>query len=182
MAAALLFKRGGKLFYCQRLATVRAVALSNPEGCEADTMANLVRPLRCTLSVPVKPSTCQSGATNQGSPSAKQQATHSRGSGYAYPPRAGWGLSELPGWAGRPGWLAGGGPRGPESEFDRAGCSGLACQGATEWAGLAGWAGLGWLGWAGLAGWGYRRCQTACRNLPCPSAAARRLWAAANKS
>ena len=88
---------------------MRAVALTNPEGCEADTMANIVRPLRCTLSVPVKPSTCQSGATNQGSPSAKQQATHSRGSGYAYPPRAGWGLSELPGWAGRPGWLAGGG-------------------------------------------------------------------------
>ena len=125
---------------------MRAVALSNPEGCEADTMANLVRPLRCTLSVPVKPSTCQSGATNQGSPSAKQQATHSRGSGYAYPPWARWGLSELPGWAGRPGWLAGGEPRCPKaSSTERA---------AADWHVRGPQNGLGWLGWLGwLAGW-----------------------------
>ena len=43
-----------------------------------------------------------------------------------------------------------------------------------------GWAGLGWLGWLGWLG--YRRCQTACRKLPHPSAAARELGAAAKKS
>ena len=44
--------------------------------------------------------------------------------------------------------------------------------------GLAGW--LGWLaglaGWLGWLGWAYRGVQRSCRNLPCPSAAARRLW------
>ena len=36
-----------------------------------------------------------------------------------------------------------------------------------------GWlAGLGWLGWAGLT----KGPAAACRNLPCPSAAARELW------
>ena len=121
------------------------MALTNPEGCEADTMANIVRPLRCTLSVPVKPSTCQSGAPNQGSPSAKQQVTHSRGSGYAYPPWARWGLSELPGWAGRPGWLAGW--RGTPWPGKRVRPSGL------QRIGMSGGHRMGWAGWAGLAGW-----------------------------
>ena len=46
---------------------------------------------------------------------------------------------------------------------------------STERAGL-GWAGLGWL--AGLAGWAgcTKGSAAACRNLPCPSAAARELW------
>ena len=51
------------------------------------------------------------------------------------------------------------GKRAPSSGLQRiswilsAGCSGLKCQGPTEWAGLAGLAGLGWLaGWAGWLG------------------------------
>ena len=49
------------------------------------------------------------------------------------------------------------GKRAPSSGLQRiswvlsAGCSGLNCQGPTEWAGRAGWAGLAGLGW--LAGW-----------------------------
>ena len=63
--------------------------------------------------------------------------------------------------SGNGGGLPEGGKRARSSGLERiswilsAGCSGLACQGPTEWAGwLAGWAGLaGWLGWLGwLAG------------------------------
>ena len=33
-----------------------------------------------------------------------------------------------------------------------------------------------WAGWAGWAGWAYKVPCTACRKIPCPSAAARGLW------
>ena len=102
---------------------------------------------------------------------------------------AGWlglQLSEMPGWGGRPDWLAGGGPRGPESEFDRAGCSGLAGfyrRAAADWHFRGPQNGLAGLGWAGLAGW-LAGLQAVSNSVPESSVpkgpAARRLWAAAN--
>ena len=122
MAAALLFKSGGKLFYWGVFWRDNAIfgRRTVPGMCEPDLSIDNDNGFRSIF----------------GPGPALKRSRDTSGNG---------------------GGLPEGGKRARSSGLERiswilsAGCSGLACQGATEWAGL-GWAGLGWAGWAGLAG------------------------------